>query len=72
MPEQTMTHTLETPAESTAGGLARLLFIQNGSLFDQFGGIEYYLDDLETDLAQLLGGSRRSPPFCQSANPAPS
>jgi phosphatidylinositol alpha-1,6-mannosyltransferase len=58
MPEQTMTHTLETPAESTAGGLARLLFIQNGSLFDQFGGIEYYLDDLETDLAQLLGGSQ--------------
>ena len=55
-----MTHTLETPVGSTAGGLVRLLFIQNGSLFDQFGGIEYYLDDLETDLAHLLGGLTRA------------
>jgi len=33
----------------------RLVFLQNGSLFDHYGGIEYYLDDLATLCGETFG-----------------
>jgi phosphatidyl-myo-inositol dimannoside synthase len=36
----------------------KILFLQCSSIFEQFGGIEYYLDDLETLAAEICGPSR--------------
>jgi phosphatidyl-myo-inositol dimannoside synthase len=56
-PNSTVTHTIEDELPA-AQGLAQLLFIQSTSVFERFGGIEYYLDDLQTDLAKLLGSNQ--------------
>lgn len=58
MGEVTVTETFEGESLKSGHGLSQMLFLQSTSVLESYGGIEYYLDDLQTDLAKLLGESQ--------------